>query len=187
MVQGKHAAPSERPKARGFVEFLLLIVGVLVVVWLLHAFVFQPYRIPSGSMENPIMTDDMVLAEKVSYHFENPAPGDIVVFDDVEIPGRHLIKRCIAVGGQTVELIDGKVVVDGVVLSEPYTNGRPSNPLNSKVVTYPYKVPEGYIWVMGDNRTNSQDSRYFGAISLESVTGRGMFVYWPISNVGFLE
>lgn len=187
MALGKHAAPSERPKARGFVDFLLMVVGVLVVVWLLHTFVFQPYRIPSGSMENTIMTDDMVLAEKVSYQFSDPEPGEIVVFDDVDIPGRHLIKRCIAVGGQTVELIDGKVVVDGVALSEPYTNGRPSNPLNSKVVTYPYTVPEGYIWVMGDNRTNSQDSRYFGAISLDSVIGRGMFVYWPLGNMGFLE
>ena len=187
MDQGQHAVPPERSHVRGILEFVLLIVGVLVVVWLLHTFVFQPYRIPSGSMETTIMTDDMVLAEKVSYYFREPESGDIVVFDDTNVDGRHLIKRCIAVGGQTVELIDGKVVVDGVVLDEPYTNNHPSYPLNSKTVTYPYKVPEGYIWVMGDNRTNSQDSRYFGAISLDSVIGRGVFVYWPISNIGVLE
>ncbi|MDO5117748.1 MAG: signal peptidase I [Eggerthellaceae bacterium] len=187
MDQGQHAVPPERSRARGILEFLLLIVGVVAVVWLLHAFVFQPYRIPSGSMETTIMTDDMVLAEKVSYYLRDPQPGDIVVFDDMNVEGRHLIKRCIAIGGQTVELIDGKVVVDGVALNEPYTNNLPSYPLNSKTVTYPYTVPEGYIWVMGDNRTNSQDSRYFGAISLDSVIGRGAFVYWPIENAGVLK
>ena len=187
MSTGKHAAPKEHSRARSVLEFVLLLAGVFVIVWLLHTFVFQPYRIPSGSMEETIMTGDMVLAEKVSYYFEEPAQGEIVVFDDATVEGRHLIKRCIAVGGQTVDLVNGKVVVDGVVLDEPYTNGLPSNPLNSKTVTYPYKVPEGYIWVMGDNRTNSQDSRYFGAVSLDSVVGRGMFVYWPLENIGFLE
>lgn len=103
-----------------------------------------------------------------------------MTFQDPEIPGRVLIKRVIAVGGQTVDLVDGKVVVDGVALDEPYTQGKASEPLNPAPdvdVSYPFTVPEGRLWVMGDNRTNSQDSRYFGAIKESSVTGHAVLVY----------
>ena len=79
---------------------------------------------------------------------------------------------------------------DGVELDEPYTGYRPSYPLyrtaNGVDVSFPYTVPEGEIWVMGDNRTSSQDSRYFGSVKLSSVTGRAAFIYWPVSDVGFL-
>ena len=82
------------------------------------------------------------------------------------------------------------IYVDGVRLDEPYTHNLPSNPLTPAPgtnLTYPYTVPDGYIWVMGDNRTNSQDARYFGAIPVSSVTGRGALVYWPLNNFGLLE
>ena len=101
-----------------------------------------------------------------------------------------LIKRCIAVGGQTVDLVDGRVVVDGVALDEPYTRGLPSEPLKTALgveVSYPYTVPAGHLWVMGDNRTNSNDSRYFGAIDEDTLTGRAALVYWPFSNFGLLD
>ena len=101
-----------------------------------------------------------------------------------------LIKRCIATGGQTVDLVDGRVVVDGVALDEPYTRGLPSEPLKTALgveVSYPYTVPAGHLWVMGDNRTNSNDSRYFGAIDEDTLTGRAALVYWPFSNFGLLD
>ena len=104
--------------------------------------------------------------------------------------GRVLIKRCIAVGGQTVDLVDGRVVVDGVALDEPYTRGLPSEPLKTALgveVSYPYTVPEGHLWVMGDNRTNSNDSRYFGAVDEDTLTGRAALVYWPFNNFGLLD
>ena len=96
-----------------------------------------------------------------------------------------LIKRVIATGGQTVDLRDGAVYVDGVRLDEPYTQGKPSNDLNSGI-QYPYVVPEGYVWVMGDNRTNSADSRAFGAVNMEDITGRAVFRYWPLDRIGTL-
>ena len=137
------------------------------------------------------MTGDMVFSEKITYYTRQPEKGDIVTFDDPEVEGRTLIKRVIAVGGQTVDLKDGKVILDGVALSEPYVNGKESNPLNRTAtgvtITYPYTVPDGYVWVMGDNRTSSQDSRYFGAIPLSSITGRAALIYWPISDFGVLS
>ena len=135
------------------------------------------------------MTGDMVFSEKISYYLRDPEPGDIVTFQDPEIPGRVLIKRCIAVGGQTVDLVDGRVVVDGVALDEPYTRGLPSEPLKTALgveVSYPYTVPAGHLWVMGDNRTNSNDSRYFGAVARSSVTARGVAVIWPLEDAALI-
>ena len=118
-------------------------------------------------------------------------PGDIVTFNDPLSPGRVLIKRVIAVGGQVVDINndDGLVYVDGEPLQEPYTDGLPSYRLDNSIanVTYPYRVPEGELWVMGDNRTNSQDSRYFGSIDRDTVTGRGALIYWPLDHFGLLE
>ncbi len=185
------AAQKERSRVRGFLGGLLRVVifiaVVLVLVWALRTYVFQTYEIPSGSMEDTIMTGDMVFAEKVSYYVRDPEAGDIVTFDDPQIAGRVLIKRCIATGGQTVDIndMDGLVYVDGQPLSESYVKGE-TYTLNGGV-SYPYTVPEGYIWVMGDNRTNSQDSRYFGAIPISSVTGRGALIYWPIQDIGLLN
>ncbi len=97
------------------------------------------------------------------------------------------VDRCIAVGGQTVDINDedGLVYVDGVALREPYTDGLPTYTLASDV-SYPYTVPEGMMWMMGDNRTNSQDSRYFGAVSVASAEARSVAVLWPLGDVGLL-
>ena len=170
MYSGEHAEPQGSGILRTIVGLLVMVALVFGLSWALRTFVFQAYEIPSGSMEETIMTGDMVFSEKVSYYLRDVQPGDIVTFQDPEIPGRVLIKRVIAVGGQTVDLVDGKVVVDGVALDEPYTQGKASEPL----------------WVMGDNRTNSQDSRYFGAIKESSVTGHAVLVYWPLQNFGAL-
>lgn len=190
MDSGQHADRQRPGILRTFVGLLIMVAFVFGLSWLLRTFVFQAYEIPSGSMEQTIMTGDMVFSEKVSYYLREPEPGDIVTFRDPEVPGRVLIKRVVAVGGQTVDIndSDGLVYVDGVPRSEPYTEGKPSYSLSNSIahVTYPYTVPEGDLWVMGDNRTNSQDSRYFGAIDEDMVTGHGAFVYWPIGDIGLL-
>lgn len=188
----------ERPQAsqpesllHTILSVIFLVAVVLVLTWGLRTFIFQAYEIPSGSMETTIMPGNMVLSEKITYYGREPRAGDIVTFEDPdpEHAGRILIKRVIATGGQTVDLRDGRVYVDGEPLNEPYTHGKISKPLESHLydeVTYPYTVPEGSLWVMGDNRSNSQDSRYFGAIPISSVTGKGIFIYWPLTDIGLL-
>ncbi len=188
MDSGQHAEKRGGGFLRSLLSFVIMIVFVLGLAWGLRTFVFTAYQIPSGSMEKTIMTGDMVFAEKVSYYFRDPQPGDIVTFTDPQVPGRTLIKRCIATAGQTIDINgDGTLYIDGVAQYESYVGGKETLPLSNSSITFPYTVPQGCIWVMGDNRTNSQDSRYFGAIPVSSVTGRGALVYWPISDIGVLN
>ncbi len=191
MDSGQHASHKRSGFFGGLLKFVGLIVVVIALSFGLRTFVFQAYEIPSGSMEETIQTGDMVFAEKVSYYMRDVEQGDIVTFNDPLSPGRVLIKRVIAVGGQTVDINDedGCVYVDGEPLAEPYTDGLPSYRLENSIanVTYPYTVPEEELWVMGDNRINSQDSRYFGSIDEDSVTGRGVLIYWPLDHFGLLE
>jgi len=109
-----------------------------------------------------------------------------VTFDNPDGSGSTLIKRVIATGGQTVDLVGGVVYVDGEPLDEPYTLGKASDPLpyslSGSEISYPYTVPEGSVWVMGDNRTNSLDSRYFGTIRVDDITSKAVFIFWPFSD-----
>jgi len=189
MNAGEHADPKSPSILRTFLSLIILLALAVGLSWLLREYVVQPYEIPSGSMETTIMTDDKLFSEKISYYFNDIKAGDIVTFQDTEIPGRILIKRVIATGGQTVDLIDGYVYIDGVQLEESYVNGERSDPLSATLteISYPYTIPQGYLWVMGDHRTNSKDSRYFGAITESSVTGKAWLTYWPFNRFGFLD
>jgi signal peptidase I len=175
---------------REIVEFIVIVLIAVVLTTFLKTFVIEQFKIPTGSMEPTIEVGDHLFAEKVSYRFAQPTPGDIVTFDDPIQEGRVLIKRCIAVSGQTVDLKNGKVVVDGKVLDEPYTYGKQSVPLDTMegvTIKYPYTVPAGSVWVMGDNRTNSLDSRYFGPISEDRLIGRALFRSLPFERFGAIE
>ena len=160
-----------------------MVVLAFILAAGIRTFVVQPYVIPSGSMIPTIELWDRVIANKFIYRFNDPEAGDVVVLDDPTGTVPTLIKRVVAVGGQTVDLVDGVVVVDGVSLVEPYTYGKPSYPQTQPM---PYTVPEDSIWVMGDNRTDSQDSRYFGAVPVSEVRGKAFFRFWPIDRVGAL-
>lgn len=186
---GLHADEHKPSVFRRFISFLVMLAIVVAGAWVLRTYVVEPFQIPSASMEETIMTGDMVFAEKVSYQFSEPVSGDIVVFADPQIPSRTLIKRIIATEGQTIDLRDGKVYIDGVELDEPYTDGLPTYPLNTVAnvdIEYPYKVPQGTVWVMGDNRTNSSDSRYFGPIEESAVFGKAFAIYWPLDSIALL-
>ena len=143
MDSGQHADRQSPGILRPFLSLLVMVAFVFGLSWVLRTYVFQAYEIPSGSMEETIMVGDMVFSEKVSYYFRDPEPGDIVTFQDPEIPGRVLIKRCIAVGGQTVDINDedGLVYVDGVALREPYTAACPRTRLPATSPT-PTRCPK---------------------------------------------
>lgn len=173
----------------GVLWFLGPVVAAVLVALFIKTYVVTPYVVPTGSMLETIQEGDMLLGECVSLRFEDPAQGDIVTFLS-PLDGETLIKRVVAVGGQTVDLVDGAVFVDGERLDEPYTGGKPTYSLSeyagSAGISYPYVVPEGTVWVMGDNRTDSRDSRYFGPVDVDDVTSRALFIYWPPSDIGGL-
>lgn len=176
----------------GWLEFVLCVVAGLLVALVIRRYVAEVYIVPSGSMLETIQEGDRLIGEKVSIKTSSVSAGQIVTFTDPDDPSTTLVKRVIATGGQTVDLVDGKVYVDGRALDEPYTLGKPSYPLDQhstslqEAISYPYTVPEGYVWVMGDNRTNSLDSRYFGAVSEDSITSHVVCVVWPPSDIGAL-
>lgn len=180
--EGENGGPS------AWADLLMTVVSVLVLAFLIRTFIAENFEVPTGSMLETIQVGDRLFCEKVSLWWEDPKPGQIVTFKDPDGSGATLIKRVIATGGQTVDLQDGYVVVDGVQLDEEYTLGKPSYPFDKHAanltenVTFPYTIPEDCIWVMGDNRENSLDSRYFGAVPLDSVTSKALFIYWPFSD-----
>ena len=179
-------------KTRIIAEWLVMIAVAVILAGLLRAYVFEVFTIPTGSMIDTVEVGDRVLAEKISYHFNDPQVGDIVTFEDPIDETRTLIKRVIATGGQTIDINDsGVVTVDGVELDEEYVDGAPTYPfevtLDGVEITYPYTIPDGCIWVMGDNRMNSQDSRYFGAISIDTVTSHAILTIYPFNRIGLLE
>lgn len=182
----------------------MLVVIAFVVALLLKTFVVQAFFIPSGSMEPTLMVGDRVLVEKLGYRIGSPDHGDVVVFekdlgalvdgqeeDDESVlqkiadsfrglfgfptgTQQDFIKRVIAVGGDTVEGRDGLVFVNGEPAHEPYL------PDGTQTSSFgPVEVPQGTIFVMGDNRGNSDDSRNFGPIPADTVVGQGFLLIWP--------
>lgn len=179
------AAPAEQSVGRWLLETAFLVLAAFVLAQGIKAFVVQPFVVPTGSMRPTIMENDRVLAEKITYRFvRKPQAGDVVVFDDPLGQHPQLIKRVIAVAGQTVDVKDGKVVVDGVPLNEPYTHGKTTTP---GTVALPITIPEGSVWLMGDNRPNSGDSRFFGPRPVTTVRGKAFWTYWPPSRFGALR
>lgn len=178
----------ETSKARSLASWIVVIALAVAAALCVRLFIVAPYSIPSGSMEETLMPGDYILAERLTYGSSDPQVGDIVTFKDPDDPSKTLIKRVIATEGQTVELNRGRVMVDGALVDEPYTEGKPGFPIETKdgdsQVEYPYTVPEGHIWVMGDNRTNSIDSRAYGAVPIENVTGKAFFRLWPLASFG---
>jgi len=184
-------APQVQPVApessfgRWLVETVLLVGLAFALAQGIKTFVVQPFVIPTGSMISTIEIGDRVLADKLVFRFvRDPAPGDVVVFDDPSGLHPQLIKRVIATEGQVVDVRDGGVYVDGKPIDEPYTHGKVTTPGS---VALPVNVPADSVWLMGDNRPESGDSRYFGPQKVEKVRGRAFWTYWPISRFGKLQ
>ena len=157
-------------------ETLSTIVPALLIAIVIHLFLAQATRVEGYSMEPTLFGRQRLIIEKISYRFHQPERGDIVV---LQVPGfdKLLIKRVVGLPGETIEIRDGVVWIDGRVLDEPYINGdmRGSYP--------PTKIPGGYIFVMGDNRNNSNDSRSFGPVAIDDIVGHAWIRYWPVQDL----
>ncbi len=176
---------------KGMFDFILTLFIAFLVALSFRYFVFELYVVPTGSMLETIQEEDMVAGEKVSLHFTDVKTGDIITFRDPVDPNKLLIKRVIANEGSVVDLKEGHVFVDGKELFEPYTRGKLSEPEGNSMnlglpISYPYTVPEGSVWVMGDNRDNSLDSRSFGSINKSSITSKALCIIWPVEDMRML-
>ena len=175
----------EKKKRRaGLAELVLTVVVAFVLVFgVVRPFVIEAYRIPSESMVPTLEVGDRILANKFIYHFTDPKKGDIIVFDSVdEEDDQTLVKRVVGVAGDEIQVEDGVLFVNGEAQNEPYLNQE----LPFRGSYGPTEVPEGHIFVMGDNRGNSADSRVFGPLPLENVKGEAFVRFWPISKIGSL-
>jgi signal peptidase I len=177
---------SQGQETMSFGRWMIELVVLVALAWVLalgiKTYLVQPFIIPSSSMEPTLLISDRVLVNKLIYRFAQPKPGDIIVFISPEDGRTDLIKRVVAVAGQTVDVQDGKVSIDGVELTEPYVNTAYPDHYSSDV---PAKIPPGTVWVMGDNRANSKDSRFIGPQPLTKVLGRAFAIYWPIGRLSW--
>ena len=182
-------------------EYLESLVVAFILATFIRTFVVQAFKIPTGSMENNLLIGDHLLVNKVVYSpslgrledgsmAKKPIQrGHVVVFKYPEDPARDFIKRVIALPGETIEIRAKRVYIDGQPLDEPYVHFlepplRPEDPeygirADGRGDDYgPRTVPEGHLFVMGDNRDNSKDSRYWGFLPADQVKGRALMVYW---------
>lgn len=192
-------------------EVLLLAGLAVLIAFVLKTFIAQAFFIPSGSMRSQLIEGDRVVVSKISYVLHEPRRGDIVVFDSptdddggdggpapvrfirglFEAMGvlrpseEEFIKRIIALPGETVDIRDGRVFIDGQELVEPYLDPGTVTVAGGGV-QLPVTVPDDSYWVMGDSRPNSSDSRAFGPIDEDSIVGRAIFVIWPPGRASFI-
>ena len=204
------ASSASRRDEDSFLSFLrelpVLLLVALVLAFLLRTFVVQVFYIPSSSMVPTLEEQDRIVVEKISYLFREPARGEVIVFagdeatptstdgfdEIVTVVGRFLgvipadakdfVKRVIGLPGDTVVIEDGVVLVNGVALDEPFVVNTDDRSFG------PYEVPEGSLFVLGDNRPNSADSRFgLGYVQLDHVVGRAALVLWPVEHAGGLD
>lgn len=199
---GGSASPSSGVRVRRVAWELIQTLVLAALIFLMVRGVAQNFRVEGPSMEPGLHNGQYLLVNKAVYFkldldtlskyipfidggdnpsrflFHGPQRGDVIVFRYPRDPSRDFIKRIIAIPGDTVEIRDGIVTVNGVVLEEPYINDGANSDMSPKV------VPEGSYFVMGDNRPNSSDSRSWGFVPEENIIGKAMFSYWPLGEFG---
>ena len=171
---------------------LTVAVAFALVFGFIKPAVADSYRIPSSSMEPTLhgcggCNNDRVMANKFIYRFTDPERGQIVVFRSVEDGETLLIKRVVGVPGDKIRLRDGILFVNGEPQEEPYVHANPCHRYVPKTCAFgPVTVPMGHLFLMGDNRAVSHDSRFFGAVPVENVEGEAFLRYWPPGRIGLL-
>jgi signal peptidase I len=185
--------PSERTQGRRLLEWGAVVAGALVVAYLIQLTSLQAFRIPSDSMLPTLQRGDRVLVNKWSYRVHDLHRGDIVVFTRPPAVTDHsiddLIKRVVGLPGEAVSIDGGHVLIDGQVLDEPYVaEGATTKPVGTVHCppSDPCHIESDQVWVMGDNREHSEDSRYFGPIKTSTIVGRAFLRLWPPGRIDAL-
>ena len=184
---------SQRPALGCLFEVVETLVLTILIFLGIQTFVAQPYKVQQQSMMVTLLPEQYVLVDKLTPRWSPYSRGDIVVFDPPESwsPAGSVpfIKRIIGLPGDTVELRDGNVYVNGIQLDEPYVNtdgGVPQTTDASPGGASEWVIPDEQLFVMGDNRQNSADSRVFGPVDIQRVIGRAWLRYWPFDTFGVL-
>jgi signal peptidase I len=178
---------------RQLLEFVFTLAFAFALVFgFIKPAVADSYRIPSSSMEPTLhgcdgCNNDRVLANKFIYRFTEPERGQIVVFRSVEDDDMLLIKRVVGLPGDRIQLRGGTLYVNGEPQDEPYVHANPCIRYMPKTCAFgPVRVPKGHVFLMGDNRANSHDSRFFGAVPEKNVEAEAFLRYWPLGRIGTL-
>ncbi len=169
---------------KGQRENIQSIAVALVLTFTIQTFAAQAFYIPSGSMEPTLQINDRLMVEKLSYDFTKPERGQIVVFtppkNSFNTNDQPFIKRVIGLPGDTIEVKNGKVLINSVALDEKYIAEPPAYDMPARI------VPQDQYFVMGDNRNNSFDSHIWGFLPSKNVIGRAVFRFWPLDRLGSL-
>jgi signal peptidase I len=202
---------TRKPLHSSVVELVVIVATALLLALLIQAFLVKPYRIPSGSMLPTLHVNQRVLVNRIGMHFSSPRVGEIIVFhppknfdqgcaDPTQGPGepaaqgcdvaqakpssQTFIKRLVGMPGDRIRIVDGHVIRNGIRERDPYTvacRGGAACNLSATI-----KVPAGEYYMMGDNRPDSEDSRYWGPVPRKWIIGRAVLTYWPPSRLGLL-
>jgi signal peptidase I len=185
-------AEKSSTRTRSIIEWVVVIAGALIVALLIKAFLIQAFYIPSESMVPTLKIGDRVLVNKLSYNAHDVNRGDLVVFErppgETDQSVKDLIKRVVGLPGDAIVIKDNAVYVNGTQLDEGYL---PEGTITKQgrldcEDASPCMVPDDSVWVMGDNREHSYDSRYFGTIKENTIVGRAFLRIWPLGSLGFL-
>lgn len=160
-------------------DWIVSILIAVVLAFFIRYFIVELYMVEGPSMRPTLISGERLVVNKFLYRFKEPQRGEVVVFRYPRDPSRDFIKRVIAIPGDTIEVKDGRVILNGQVLNENYI-------LEKTRGNYPAAtVPKGHIFAMGDNRNNSEDSRFkdVGFVPYELIKGKAMVIFWPFDHI----
>jgi signal peptidase I len=187
-VPAEGPEPPEPPEAfswRAVLEIVQALALAVIISVFLNLFVVQVTEVRQRSMETTLFQSDRVLVSKVDYRLHTPERGDIVVFNPTTDTSIPFVKRIVAIAGDVVEVREGRLLVNGQVAAYADAKGN-TNP-QSPQVRYPYTVPDGQFFALGDNREQSSDSRSFGAQPYDRIIGKVILRFWPFDRLRFFD
>ncbi|MDR7417999.1 MAG: signal peptidase I [Armatimonadota bacterium] len=166
------------------VETLDATIFAALLSLVIIVFVVQAFFIPSASMEPTLRTGDRILVGKFTYRIWDIRRGDIIVFRYPLNPNKDFVKRVVGLAGERIQIKDGLVLINGRPLHEVYPTALPGGDRACASNYGPETVPKDSVFVLGDNRCNSEDSRFFGFVPVKNIVGRALAVYWPLDRIG---